>query len=268
MNISTPLKDKWVVVTRPSHQSEPFQEKLRSAGANVISFPLLAISPSSDQTLAKQQLEKINDYDLIIFVSANAVKQFLKLLPKHLPLASMSTLKITAVGKKTAEELTQQGINVSFFPKKIFNSEALLAMPEIKTIGTKNVNANKVAIIRGEGGRDLLKAQLQKQGAQVDYINVYKRSCPQTSLKILSEHYKNGQLDIILLTSGNSASNLFDLQATEADNTWLNKVTLMVGSERIKQHVLNATPHTGELIAAEDPSDETLFQQLSVWATD
>ncbi|HIO96395.1 MAG TPA: uroporphyrinogen-III synthase [Leucothrix sp.] len=256
--VTLALQDKWVVVTRPKHQAGSITKTLEEAGAHVILFPLLEINPPDNFELSKQRLDKILNYDLVIFISPNAVEQGLKWLNP----SSLQGLEVTAVGAKTSALLTQYGMRVDFSPKGNFNSEALLALPEMRNLGS----GKKIAILRGEGGRDFLKEQLELQGCNVDYINLYKRSCPQKNLEVLKEYHKNKQLDIILLTSGTSAAHLFLMKDKYGNNDWLNDTCLLAGSNRIKQQVLSRTSHRGELLSSSNPSDETIYQKLLEWS--
>ena len=259
MNQATlPLQDKWIVITRPEHQSENIKHILEQAGAHVILFPLLAISPPDNLEHSKHCLENITNYDLVIFISPNAVEEGLKWLNA----ASLKEIKVASVGAKTSAQLTQHRIQVAFSPKENFNSEALLALPEMKSLGS----GKKIAILRGEGGRDFLKNKLEQQGCKVDYIDLYKRICPQKELKTLRYHYENKHLDIILITSGTSIDHLFSLKEQNNMNDWLDDICLLVGSERIKQQVLNNTSHRGMLLASSNPSDENLYQKLLEWS--
>ncbi len=254
--MASPLKHKWIVITRPQHQAKALQEKLEAAGANTILFPLLEIKAVGDSSAAREKLARIKDYDLVIFTSANAVTYALKWLDKN------KLGNVAAIGKKTARLLESHAINVNFFPEQGFNSEALLAMPQIQSYAANK----KIAILRGQNGRDFLKNGLQKQGAEVEYIDVYQRVFPQSNLEPLHQHLKNKQLDIILITSGNSLTNLFKFLAA---NEWLNKITLLLGSERIKAHLLKTyNNYQGTLLCAPDPSDETLYKELLSWATE
>ena len=253
----SPLKDKWVVITRPKHQADTLRLKLEAAGANVILFPLLEISLPDSISLAKKQLAQIEQYSLAIFTSANAVDYSFKWLDK----SKLTSLRIAAIGKKTARVLEDSyGIKVDYFPAKGFNSEALLAMPEIK-----NYNDGKtIVILRGQNGRELLKEKLEGQGAKVDYIDVYKREFPQQNLESLKQKFEQAQLDIILITSGTSLKNLFEFSL---DNEWLEKTNLLMGSERIKTQLENTYKFQGSVLSASDPSDETLYQALLKWGS-
>jgi len=245
-----PLKDKWVVITRPAHQSKNLKRKLESVGAKPVLFPLIEIIPPAELGLIEKQLDNLQDYDLVIFVSANAVKHtFEKISPSVL-----QNVKVATTGKKTADALGQLGIKIDFCPKEIFNSEALLAISKFSDYCV----GKKIAIIRGEGGRDLLRDELQKKGASVEYINTYRRVCPQKDLDVLEQRAKQGELDVILLTSGTSVANFFGL-AQEA--SWINQLTLMLGSPRMQKKIPDS--FQGKLLVAEDPSDETLYKKLT-----
>lgn len=257
-----PLKDKWIVVTRPEHQAGQLCKDLKKAGAEVILFPLIEIIPPEDLALARQQLSHVTDYDLIIFISPNAVKECLKWVDA----TTLQNINVASVGAKTTATLLKHGIQVTISPQKNYNSEALLALPEVQKLGlTAQGKPHKIAILRGEGGREFLKNTLEKQGCVVDYIELYKRSCPQQSLQQLTEKAQSNQLDMILITSGSSIEHLFALQA-QTNNDWLTSAPLLVGSERIKQQVLKSTSHHGTLLSTQNPSDESLFGRLLEWS--
>ena len=253
-----PLKNKWVVITRPKHQAENLRFKLESAGANVILFPLLEIAPPNDLDSAKQQLESLADYDLVIFISPNAVDECFRWVDS----SRLNNTAVASVGAKTTCKLNELGVEVDTSPQSVFNSESLLALPAVKGLGSNK----KVAILRGEDGRDLIKQKLEQQGCKVTHIDLYKRICPQTSLKTLQNLSLKNQLDIILITSGTSIKNLFSLQKYNNSDAWLNETSLIVGSERIKQQVLSSTSHSGELLSTINPSDENLYQKVLEWS--
>jgi len=249
MPASTLLKDKWIAITRPSHQAKVLTNKLEESGAHVIQFPLIEIGPPRNLEDIKAQLDNLNDYDLAIFVSANAVVHCLNLVEPN----SFKAIKIASTGKKTAEVLEQHELYVDFYPERFFNSEALLALPQLQ----KFSEGKKIAIIRGDDGRNLLRDKLIQLGAHVDYINVYSRTCPQVSLSLLKQSWDRHQLDIVILTSGTSVISFFQLAA---DEPWINKLTLLLGSQRLQQKI--PEQFQGKILIAEDPSDETIYQVL------
>ena len=73
---SKPLFGKTVVVTRPKEQSYEFISDLENMGANVISFPTIEVRPPRSYKALDNAINKIEQYDWIIFTSINGVKSF------------------------------------------------------------------------------------------------------------------------------------------------------------------------------------------------
>lgn len=252
---SSKWQGRTVVITRPAHQADAIIRKIQSYGASVVGFPLLDIQEPADLALCNKQLAKLSQYNLVIFTSPNAVERALAKLSGGLP----ANLKVAAVGKKTAQSLARHNISVSVVPSDMFNSEALLACAELQSI-----DGSSIAIIRGEGGRGLLRDTLLKRGARVDYIDVYRRVCPAQDLLPLVKLQQYSGLDIIVLTSVESLQHLFRLGKGQL---WLNSISLLVGSERISKMV-KQTSHSGRVIVAPDPSDASIFSRLEDWVND
>lgn len=106
-----------------------------------------------------------SQYDAVIFISPTAVIHSDKLHPF---LESLTTT-IIAVGSGTAMKLSESGFSDVQIPNT-FNSEGLLAMAELQQPAEK-----KILIVKGSGGRPLLKESLIAQGASCDTIDVYER---------------------------------------------------------------------------------------------
>ena len=265
MDVTPPLVGKTVVVTRPKRQSIEISQRLNELGARVFSFPLIAIEAPTDKHLSRVKLKKIEAYDYLIFTSRNAVDMAFEVLAELFPNVSLVQLlalkKIAAIGKQTAEALKQQGITPSIVPEVAFNSEALLKHNALAAVSTKHI-----AIVRGEAGRDLLHSTLQQRGADVEYINVYRRVCPVSNLLPLVKCYEKNGIDIILLTSAEGLTNLFKIGHGQ---DWLKTMTLLLGSQRMADVLANTshrTKHQGRVVVADDPSDDKMIDCLLHWS--
>ena len=260
MDASLPLAGKTIVITRPMRQSKAVGDRLTRMGANVIAFALIAIEPPTDKPLLLTKLNNLKRYDYLIFTSRNAVEMTFATLtqpPQSQAFTLANTTQVAAVGKQTAQALEKQGVLVSIVPTAMFNSEALLEHAALQ-----NVEAKRIAIVRGEGGRDLLQSTLQQRGGLVEYIDVYRRVCPVTNLLPLVKCQAQRGIDIIVLTSVEGISTLFKLGAGQ---DWLTRATLLVGSQRMAAFV-SATGHQGKVIVADDPSDDQVIRSLINWA--
>ena len=249
-SLQSPLAGKRIVITRPVHQAKSFTQNMQKGGGCPFHFPLIEITPFNDHK-TKEKLNGLIDYDMVIFVSSNAVEQCIKLI-------GIDTLKdkiLVTTGKKTAQALIDHSLSVDFYPKKFFNSEALLSVNDFK----KQSIGKKIAIIRGSSGRDYLKNNLISLGASVDYIDVYSRHCPQKNLNELKIAHDQNKLDVVLLTSASSTANFFELAKNEE---WVSELTLLIGSPRMQHEI--PSQFKGKILIAEDPSDETLLNTLTL----
>jgi uroporphyrinogen-III synthase len=207
-----------VLVTRPAHQAEPLCQLISAEGGEPIRLPVIEIIEVDDKSALLECRAHLDELDIAVFISANAVTKSLPTLLAQGPLPSH--LQLIAVGKSTAKTLKNWGLTVKS-PKPPFNSEAMLEMPEMQ-----QVEGQKIVIFRGEGGRELLAQTLRKRGATVNYINVYRRVQAPTPAWI-----NELAIDIITVTS---VEGLEHLLAMLAQHRCLSHTPFVVMSERIR----------------------------------
>lgn len=251
--MSHPLTGCSVLVTRPAHQAGELAARIEAAGGCALRFPLLAIEPLAGAL--ENCLARIAQTDFLLFVSANAVDHLLPALLSAHPLPC--GLQLGAVGRPTAARIAHYGCPVALCPAHRFDSEGLLELPALQA-----VEGRRVLIARGEGGREMLAETLRARGARVDYLEVYRRVCPQVNL---AEHpwAERGEVDVILLTSPESLENLL---AILREPPWLKDKTLLVIGERLKQ--LAEEQGFSRVLAAAEMSDAGLFKTLlAYWET-
>ncbi len=167
-------------------------------------------------------------YNVVIFISANAVEHGLKILK------TMGYHQIFAVGGATARKLSENDIRIDDFPRENASSEALLALDSVNCLHHKTI-----LIFRGRGGRETLRQGLIKQDNQVEYVEVYER----VSHDINSLHYQSlnefllSNEGIITITSIDSMKSLVEISSQIFDINKLKNYLLVVLSDRIKTYV-------------------------------
>jgi len=238
-----PLKDISVLVTRPQAQALPLTQLIEQAGGKSVVFPLIEIQPIPSSKWSSSDWRKV---DILIFISRNAVTYFKQGYPAKLPKRQM----LVAVGQGTAEAMQEQGYSVDVCPAEGGGTEDLLNCLDLNNLAHK-----KVAIVRGRGGRELLAESLRANGAEVRYIEVYKRQMPHPSSSQLAEARA---VDIVLATSIQSVSHLIMLFAEELE-TFIAK-PLVVISERIRQYALSQGFQ--QVSVSAQASDAAILQQL------
>jgi uroporphyrinogen-III synthase len=251
--MDTPLAGLNIVVTRPREQAAQLAQRIEQAGGKVVLFPLLEISPTTDPQSLRALIARLNEFDLAIFISPNAVRYGMEAIRStgELP----AKLKIATVGQGSAKALRDLGIQEVIAPMDRFDSEALLTQPALQ-----NVPGWRVVIFRGNGGRELLGDALKTRGATVEYAECYRRSKPQqdsTALLATDPH-------AITVTSSEALSYLWDM-SDAASRERLAAVPLFVPHARIAD-VAHALGWRNVIATTE--GDDGLLSSLVAWAQD
>ena len=227
MNACAPLAGRTIVVTRPREQATALAQEISAVGGTPLIFPLLAISPVPDSSALQEVLPRLSDYFLAIFISPNAVDYAVPAILAHRPW--LAGLTPAAVGPGTVKALLAHGVNNCLVPKDRFDSEGLLALPEL---ARDAVAGRRVVIFRGDGGRELLAETLRQRGAAVDCISCYRRSGPPEGIAPLLAQWRAGQLDALTVSSSEGLRYLVDLLDAEG-RAFLQKTPIFVPHARI-----------------------------------
>jgi uroporphyrinogen-III synthase len=209
MNAS-PLAGRCIVVTRPLAQAAPLAEAITGAGGEPLIFPLLEIGPADDPQALAEAATQLAQYAWAVFISPNAVDYALPTLLAHAPWPA--SLRPAAVGQGTVRALAAHGVSGCIAPRERFDSEALLALPEL---AAERVAGTRVAIFRGDGGRELLADTLRERGATVDCITCYRRSAPSGGSQPLLDAWRAGRLDALAVSSSEGLRYLLALLDNE-----------------------------------------------------
>src|SRR5690606_14010271 len=141
-----PLAGLAALVVRASRDDDPFTALLDGLGCRVHALPVMAIEP-----LAAAALPALSGFDKAVVVSANAARLALEQL-RAAPQPAATGCEWFAVGAGSAAPLRAAGFSVTC-PDQDATSEGLLALPAFAQVA-----GQRVLVIRGEGGRDVLRA--------------------------------------------------------------------------------------------------------------
>lgn len=239
-----------VLVTRPRDQAVDLAKRIGDAGGKALLFPLLDISPVQDKAILNEQIARLGQIDLAIFISPNAVRYGIGAIRDSGQIPD--SLKIAAVGQGSARALRALGISSIIAPTERFDSEGLLALPELQ-----DVDGSKIMIFRGDGGRELLGDTLRQRGANVEYAACYQRSKPQHDPGKLLD----AMPDVISVTSSEALGYLWAMLDTNARDK-LGDIPLFVPHERIAGL---AREQGWRRIKLTESGDEGLLLALSSW---
>ena len=218
------LKGVRVLIARPQDQSTALVEQLQKLGAEVIQLPAIEIKPTPPDAPLKNHFLNLDQYRHVIAVSTHAAQLGLSWIDQYWPQLPVS-IKWYAVGNKTASVLNNADIEViTAFQGN--DSEALLDLPELAQLSNE-----KVLILRGVDGRELLKQTLEQRGAKVDYAELYQRTLPQYTDSELDEALITFSPEILITLSGETLHNLVKLSQNRELN--ITDKTVLVPSQRV-----------------------------------
>jgi len=216
-----------IVVTRPEQQARELAELIRAEEGRPIMFPALEIIEAQDLRPLHRLIGRLEQFDLAIFISVNAVNRAMSeiIARRELP----EKLKIAAIGEGSCKALQRFGVKQVIYPASRFDSEALLELPQLRDVAGK-----RVVIFRGQGGRELLGETLEKRGARIEFVECYRRAKPDANPAPLKRLWAENKLHAVTVTSSDGLRNLFDMM-DETGREMLKKTPLFVPHPRIAE---------------------------------
>lgn len=247
-----PLAELTVLVTRPAAQAATLCAQVAKHGGVAIAFPAIEIQPV-ESSLTQVSL----DHDLIVFVSVNAVAHGVRLIQKG------PSTRIAAIGRATAAALAEAQMPADIVPNAAFNSETLLAHPDLGLIA-----GARVLIVHGEGGREVLQTAFIAHGMAVETREVYRRVRPQVDERAradLEAKWSDEGIDVVTVTSIETLRNLITM-LSERGRELLRGTPLLVASRRIME-AAEAEGLRGGAILAGGADDASMIGALAQWRT-
>lgn len=135
---------------------------------------------------------ELDQFAGVICVSRCAAEALTDALDRYWPMPPVR-LHWLCNGPATAEVLAQADLAAQF-PDSANTAEAVLTLPS-----TREVAGQKWLVVKGEGGRSVFAETLQRRGAEVTEITVYRRALKAEALTELSA--QRAQADAMLVSS-------------------------------------------------------------------
>ncbi|MFH1371900.1 MAG: uroporphyrinogen-III C-methyltransferase [Planctomycetota bacterium] len=201
-----PLFAKKIVLTRDPIGNAEFSAKLIAKLAEPIELPVTRLKPLTDSNAFVKTLAKVNEYDWVIFTSANGVEAFFNALTKLGKDARVfGRIKIACIGARTAEKLAGFGLKADFVPAKFTSSNLAKELIE-----STNLKDRKVLLLRSQLATDDLPQLLEIAGAAVDDVPIYTSEKKLCDLKIISELLAEKKIHWLTFASPFSATCFFE----------------------------------------------------------
>lgn len=190
-----PLFGQRIVVTRPAHQSAPMADRLASLGAEVLELPAVRVEPPPDWNVVDGAIERLSNYEWLVFTSTNGVTFFMnRLSVRGRDARAFGHVRIAAIGTATARELERYHLRADLVPDEA-NSESLVEA--FRGQGTDT----RLLLLRADHGREALPEGLRAAGIPFDEIAVYRTVDETKWDPDIVDRIARGEVDSVTLTS-------------------------------------------------------------------
>jgi uroporphyrinogen-III synthase len=163
-----------VVITRPRAQCQALADSVAALGREAVVLPLLEIHPLADPSALQGVLADLSGYALVAFVSPNAIDAAFAHIQDW-----PAGVALAVLGETSRACLAGYGIhdgNATIFspldPTRSDSEHLLAALAPARLAG------QRVLIVRGESGRELMADGLRAAGAIVTTVAAYRRQVP------------------------------------------------------------------------------------------
>jgi uroporphyrinogen III methyltransferase/synthase len=235
---TSPLFGKRVLVTRSRAQASSLTNLLTEQGADAVELATIEIAPLESYAELDSALDRLPDYQWLVFASVNAVESVFGRLNNR----GMATIKVAAVGAATAAALTARGVIVDFMPEA-YTSEGIA-----EGFSTFPMTGARVLLARTDIAPDTLLKALESLGAIVKEVTAYRTLLPTGADDEARRLLTSGTMDVATFTSSSTARNFVAL--LDGDTSLLKGLTIAsigpVTSQALAEFGLKVDVEAGE----------------------
>jgi uroporphyrinogen III methyltransferase/synthase len=206
-----PLFGRRVVVTRPREQAAELSRLLEDAGAEVLSFPTIAIAPPADPGPLARAAAEAAACDWMVFTSSNGVRTFFaEFARQRRDVRELAKVRLAAIGPETAAELGRRLLRPAVVPRE-YRAEGLL-----DALAGEDLRGRRVLLPRAAGARPILPDTLAARGATVDEVVAYRAVTPaDADVAGMRAALASGSVDVVTFTSSSTVRHFVALVGPE-----------------------------------------------------
>jgi uroporphyrinogen III methyltransferase/synthase len=195
-----PLFGKRIVVTRDRRQAMELAEPLEALGAETLLLPVIEIRAAANPGPLDQAIERLGDYDWIIFTSVNGVRYFVEALDRSERDLRGLRAKLCAIGPATRAAVESLHLRVDRMPEE-YVAESLL-----EALAGDDLKGKRILLPRAAVARDVVPVALRERGAVVDVVEAYRTVIPEDAATRAREVFAR-KPDWITFTSSSTVTN-------------------------------------------------------------
>ncbi len=246
-----------ILLTRPAGRGARLEAGLAARGFRVRHVPCLALEPIR-HAHQPPEIAELDQYRFVIVISPTAAELGLELIDRYWPQWPVGQVWL-ATGRQTAGvvEAGRAGPVVCPEPARE-HAEGVLALPEL---APARVAGQRVLILKGEGGREILTDGLQRRGAHVHELHLYRRTLPAGQEEAVQQLLADQAFGMSVVLSGATLDNLLTLAGGLASR--LRMVPICVPGERLAEQARQAGFRS--VIGADGADTGALLRAIDAW---
>lgn len=231
-----PLGGRRILVTRSAEQAGSLSAKISALGAEPIEFPVIGYAAMQDSRDLDTALARPNEFNWIVFTSANGVRAVKeRLVALGVSASTLTNVKLAAIGPATASALNELGLKVDFMPSRFLGEQVAVELPVTP--------GDKVLLLRADLASEALALGLAARGAVVSDVDAYRTVKPATTDLDLRN------VDAVTFTSSSTVRNLYSM-LNAGQRKMLEQVAIFcigpVTADTARELGLNVTSIAGE----------------------
>ena len=219
-----PLIGQAVLVTRSQEQLVNLADQFHELGAGVWHQPAITIGPPSDWKQVDSVIDQIDQFDWLVFASANGVAYLLdRILELGHDVRCLSGLRLAAMGSATAKKLAEYSLRADLVPDE-YHAESMVAALN------KDAAGKRFLLARASRGRDVLATNLSAAGGDVEEVVVYESHDVGEAKAEVVWALDRGDIDWVTVTSSAIARSLVRLFGQQLKKTKLASISPITSS--------------------------------------
>ncbi len=208
----------YIIVTRPEKEAQDYAQELRAAGFKALSAPMLSIKPIAFD------FPNLDDYQALLFTSANAVRVFCDRAPRR-------DIPVYVVGQYTASEAKDQG-----FENVVVSDEGGDALAALVDDHVKDRLA-KLLHVRGVHVARAIDELLVERGYKVDILKVYEAQSVYALPSDVLDAVRAGTVNAVTFFSKRTAENFINLARENDAVSDLQRIKALCISSSVLKYV-------------------------------
>ena len=197
-----PLFGLRIGVARAESQAWDVVDRIVERGAEPVLLPAIEIRPPEDWAPVDAAIDGLQQYDWLVFTSANGVAAFLgRLWERGSDCRRLGGVRVAAIGPATAAALEEFRVRADLVPASFRAEELAEALAPL-------ANGRRVLWARASRGRDVLPERLAAAGASVETVVVYQNLDVPRWPEAIRQRLEQGELDWLCLSSPSIARNV------------------------------------------------------------